>query len=134
MRRNYYTGKYALDKNEYLNAKYYALRYNKWKDEYEALSDTSRGLRYDQDRVQTSGDFDPVEANGTRMAELSKKIEIIEKTATETDPDLWQWILQGVTDEFATYKYLKMIKGIPCGKDMFYDRRRRFYYLLSQKI
>ena len=131
MRRNYYTGKYALDKNEYLNAKYYALRYNKWKDEYKALSDTSKGLRYDQDRVQTSGGFDPVEENGTRMAELSKKIGIIEKTATETDPELYQWILQGVTDEFATYKYLKTIKGIPCGKDMYYNRKRRFYFLLS---
>ena len=134
MRRNYYTGKYALGKNEFLNAKYYALRYNEWRDEYEALSDTSKGIRYDVDRVQTSGDFDAVEANGARMAELSKKIELIEGTAKEADEELAAWILQGVTNDYATYKYLSMVKGIPCGKDKFYLARRRFYYLLAGKI
>lgn len=134
MSRNFYTGKYALDKAEYLNAKYFALRYNKWKDEYEALSDTSRGLRYDQDRVQTSGDFDPVEANGTRMAELSKRMDIIEQTVRETDPELYRWILQGVTDEFATYTYLRMTKNMPCGDQKYYRLRKKFYYLLAQKL
>lgn len=134
MRRNFYTGKYALDKNEFLNAKYFALRYNKWRDEYEALSDTSKGIRYDVDRVQTSGDFDPVEANGSRMAELSKKIELIEQTAKEADEVLQQWILQGVTDEFATYRYLKTIKDIPCSRATYFRARRKYYYLLAQKI
>lgn len=134
MRRNYYTGKYALDKNEYLNAKYYALRYKKWRDEYEALEDQSKAIRYDKDKVQTSGDFDPVETAGIRRAELAEKIEKIEQTATETDAEMSQWILKGVTEEFATYQYLHNTLGMPCGKDMFYHRKRRFYFLLSQKI
>jgi uncharacterized glyoxalase superfamily metalloenzyme YdcJ len=134
MRRNYYTGKYPMTRNQLRHAKAHAYRYHEWRDEYEALEDTSRGIRYDQDRVETSGDFDPVESAGIRRAELSKKIEIIEQTAMEADKDLFQWILQGVTDEFASYKYLRMIKGIPCSYNTYYDKIHRFYYLLSQKI
>ena len=86
MRRNYYTGKYALDKNEFLNAKYYALRYNKWRDEYEALEDTGRGIRYDKEKVQTSGDYDPVQENGIRRAELAKKRAERNELFGENDP------------------------------------------------
>ena len=68
------------------------------------------------------------------MAELSKRMDIIEQTVRETDPELYQWILQGVTDEFATFKYLHETKGMPCGHRQYYERRRKFYYMLSQKI
>lgn len=132
-RRNYYTGRYALDKAEFLHAKYYALRYNKWRDEYEALADSSKGIRYDKDKIQ-SPDFDPVEYAGIRRAELAKKIEIIEQTAIETDGDLYQWILQSVTDEFATYNYLYRVKGLPCSRNTLSRKRIKYYYLLSQKI
>ena len=134
MRRNYYTGKYALDKTEFLHAKYYALRYRKWKDEYKALEDSSRAIRYDKDSVQSSGDFDPVEYAGIRRAELARKIDIIEQTAKETDETLFRWILQGVTDSFATFTYLHTIKSMPCSRNTYYNRRHKFYYLLSGKI
>lgn len=133
-RRNYYTGKYVLDKEEFLHAKYYALRYNKWKDEYNSLEDSSEAIRYDKDKVLTSGNYNQVEAAGIRRAELAKKIEIIEQTAEEADTQLSKWILQGVTQYFATYKYLSTVKNIPCGKDKYYNTRRKYYYLLSQKI
>lgn len=133
-RRNYYTGKYKLDKHELLSAIHYALRYNKWKDEYIALGDSSKAIQYDKDRVQTSGDYDPVSANGERRAELSKKIEIIEQTAIETDGDLYRWILQSVTDEFATYSYLSRVKRIPCSRNTLSRMRRKYFYLLAQKI
>ena len=134
MRRNYYTGKYALDKHEFLHAKYYALRYRKWKDEYEALADPSTGIRYDTDKVQTSGGYDSTAANGERRAELAKKIELIEKTVEETDNELAQWLVKGVTEEYATYNYLRNNLNMPCGDQKYYRMKRRFYYLLSQKI
>ena len=134
MRRNYYSGKYALDKHEYLHAKYFALRYNKWRDEYEALADPAAGIRYDKERVQTSGDYDSTAANGERRAELAKKIGLVEQTAMEADRELCQWIIKGVTEDFATYRYLKYTLNMPCGKDMYYNRKRKFYFLLAQKI
>lgn len=31
-----------------------------------------------------------------------------------------------------SYTYLKTVLGISCGKDMYYDRYRKFFYLLSE--
>ena len=47
---------------------------------------------------------------------------------------IYPWILEGVTTDYATYRYLRDSKKIPCGKKMYYERRRKFYYLMSKKI
>lgn len=62
--------------------------------------------------------------------EYAKQIKLIERIAVETDPYLHSYILKGVTEE-RSYTYLKTILGIPCGKDMYYDRYRRFFWLLN---
>lgn len=111
MRRNSYTGKYKLTKNEYLNAYYYALLYNTWKD-----------------RCNT-GSLDKAE-----IEKIKKKMELIEQTAIEADGDIYQYILKAVTNVGITYHYLKTVMDIPCGKDMYYDRRRKFYWLLAQRL
>ena len=69
-----------------------------------------------------------------RRMKLRERCELIEQTAIEADPDLYPYILEGVTAEYASYKYLRQVKEIPCGKNMYYDRRRKFYWLLSKKI
>lgn len=48
----------------------------------------------------------------------------------EADQVLYNYILKAVTEELS-YTYLKSKLKIPCGKDMYYDRYRRFFWLLS---
>ena len=76
---------------------------------------------------------DPTEQLASRRMELERNCQLIEQTAIESDPDIYQYILKAVTDENITYRYLNMVMGIPCGKKMYYDRRRKFYWLLNQK-
>lgn len=76
----------------------------------------------------------PTENLAIRRAILSEKIDLIEKTAYETDPDYAKYIVKGVTDENATFTYLKMIMGIPCSDFTYYERRRKFFWLLDKKI
>jgi len=85
-------------------------------------------------QVQTSGNFDPTEAAGIRHAELSAKVALVEGAAREaiSNPILRMWILYGVTNGI-TFDQLAA-KGIPCGKDMFYESRRAFYYQVAQRI
>ena len=129
-----YTGKYKLTKHEFYTAYHYALRYSEWKMEYNALADPSTAIRYDLDRVQTSGGVDTTELNGMRRALLREKIERVEQTAIEADAELYKYILMGVTNEDITYDVLACKLRIPCARNTYYDRRRRFYYLLAQKI
>lgn len=76
----------------------------------------------------------PTENSALRNAQLVDKVQLIEQTAIEAAPDIYQYIILAVTNEGYTFNYLKMMKGLPCGKDKFYDRRRKFFYLLSKKI
>ena len=46
------------------------------------------------------------------------------------DPYLYEYILQAVT-EGLSYTYLKTKLNMPCGKDMYYDRYRKFSWLLG---
>lgn len=56
---------------------------------------------------------------------------MVEQTAIEADADLAHYILKAVT-EGLSYSHLKARLEIPCGKDMYYDRYRRFFWLLSK--
>lgn len=69
-----------------------------------------------------------------KRVELEQKCKTIEQTAIDTDAELYQWILEGVTSDYATYRYLRDAKGMPCCKNIYYEQRRRFYWLLSKKI
>lgn len=129
-----YKGKYKLDKHEFYMAYHYALLYQEWLAEYNALADPSTGLRYDKDHVQTSGGVDTTEANGMRRAELRGKMEVIEETVQAVDPTLYTWLLLGVTTEGITFNYLRTSKRMPCGKNEYYAKRRQFYFILANRI
>ena len=133
-RKNSYTGKYRMSKAQYLSAKYYALRYNEWINEYRAICDTSGGISYSDMPKGSLNTESPVERAAIRAEEVYDKIRMIEKTAFEASPELSDYIMMAVTNTDITYHQLKILKNIPCGKNMFYNARRRFYWLLYQKI
>ena len=125
--------KYDISKHRFLELYHFCMQYNEWKDE----------LKYKKDTVQSAGvtgtptshnNGDATAKLATRRAELERKCKLIEQTAIEADPDIYQYIIKGVTNDYASYKYLRHVMEIPCGKDMYYDRRRKFYWLLSKKI
>ncbi|MDY4080120.1 MAG: hypothetical protein SOY97_00665, partial [Candidatus Metalachnospira sp.] len=67
-------------------------------------------------------------------AELNRKCELVEQTAIEAAPEFYNYLLKAVTNEGITFNYLKSVMDIPCGRDMYYDRRRKFYWLMSKKL
>ncbi|MCI6637372.1 MAG: hypothetical protein MSH32_03610 [Lachnospiraceae bacterium] len=130
-----WNGQYTLTKHEFYTAYHYALQYSDWVKEYEDVTDGSKAITYDSDRVQTSPNPDGVENAAIRSSELHDKIRTVEDTVKAAAPELYPWLLTAVTTEGVTYKYLAgMEKPIPCGKDYYYLRRRRFYYMLSHKL
>ncbi len=137
-RRDFYTGKYALSKAEYRSAYYYALRYTEMCQELEAITDTVRAITYDGDLVQSSGAGRPTEQLAIRRSDLSKSIQKIEQSAKEAIDDeetpIYKMLLFAVTTDGVTFNYLKGRMEIPCSRNYFYERRRRFYWLLAQKI
>lgn len=124
--------KYWLSRQRYLSLYYFCLQYHEWKDEYATL-DGKKAINLDG-MPHGSSSGSPTEALGIRRAELSNMIKVVEETAHETDPMLEKYILRGVTDESVTFTYLQMMMDMPCSRNTYYQRKRRFYWLLSKKI
>ena len=133
--------KYYMPKEEFLTALHYALRYASLCEQYQALNDTSKGIRYDLDKVQTSPTGDEVEKLAIRRTEVKDKIDKINRAIVlaEDNEILRAYLKKGVCYGL-TYKQLQHIedthgnKGIPCGKDLYYEHRRRFYWELAKMI
>jgi hypothetical protein len=123
--------KYWIDKHRHYELKHFCLQYPMWKKAYAAFSDPSIPLSTIE-RVPTSNlPGDPTAKRATMKAYYAEKIRLIEKAAKEADTYLHDYILKAVTEELS-YTYLKTKLGIPCGKDMYYDRYRRFFWLLNE--
>jgi hypothetical protein len=112
---------------------HHCLQYNEWKDELKYKCDTLNSVQItDMPIYHTNSDM--TQSLAMRRTFLTEKCNVIEETAKEADEILYKYILKAVTNKGITYAYLKTVMDIPCGKDMYYDRRRKFYWLLSKKI
>lgn len=123
--------KYYIDKHRHYELKHFCLQYPNWKQTYLALDEPYISLS-SVDRMP-SGNL-PGDPTGTRAiakAQLYERIEMIERVAKEADNCLWQYILRAVTENLS-FTYLKTTLDIPCGKDLYYDRYRKFFWLLNK--
>lgn len=123
--------KYWIDKHRYYELKHFCLQYASWKKTHAAINDlciSSSTI----DRVSSNNFHSDLTAKyAIRKAYYSNKIKMVEQAAMEADADLYKYILKAVT-EGLSYNYLKTKLEIPCGRDLYYDRYRRFFWLLSE--
>lgn len=123
--------KYWIDKHRHYELKHFCLQYPEWKRAYAESSEASLPSAVGE-RIPTSNlPGDPTARRAMSRAYYSERIKMIEKAAIEADNALCDYILKAVTEELS-YTYLKSKLKIPCGKDMYYDRYRRFFWLLNQ--
>lgn len=122
--------RYWIPKYRHYELKYFCLQYNEWKKLYSEIS-MLRTAKYN-DSVRTKQIIDPT----LRIVEMrqlySSRINLIEETAEKTDTDLSVYILKGIT-EGLSYDSLRLRFNIPCSKDTYYDRYRRFFWILDKR-
>lgn len=123
--------KYYIDKHRHYELKHFCLQYPEWKKAYAEFSDISMPLSMIDSMPTSNLPGDPTAKRAIAKAHYIEKIKLIEKIAMEADVYLYKYILKAVTENLS-YTYLKSRLGIPCGRDMYYDRYRRFFWLLSE--
>lgn len=124
--------KYWIDKHRHYELKHFCLQYPIWKKTYAALDELSIATsRNDIVSYSSIAPSDTTAKCAIRKAHYSERIQLVEKAALEADEDLWVYILKAVTEGYS-YTYLKTKLNIPCGKDLYYDRYRRFFWLLHK--
>lgn len=123
--------KYWIDKHRHYELKHFCLQYPNWKKAYAEFNDTSIPLSM-MERISTSNiPGDPTAKRALMKAHYAERIELIERTAKQADRYLHKYILKAVTEELS-YTYLKHKLEIPCSRDMYYDRYRKFFWLLNE--
>ena len=122
--------KYWVSKNRFYELKYFCLQYPFWKKQYEEV-DGMYGRAIDSVYSKLHTPSDPTSKTVEMRSMYFDRMEAIEQAAIEADPYLASYILKAVT-EGLSYNYLKTKLEIPCGRDMYYDRYRRFFWLLDQ--
>lgn len=120
--------KWHISKHRYYELKHFCLQYPEWKKAY------SEAIKYPQSmkivKTETTEWVDPVFNSVETMDIYRRKIALVENAALKTDEQLGRYILLAVTKGYS-FTTMKMIYEIPCGKDMYYDRYRKFFYILS---
>lgn len=122
--------KYWIDKNRHYELKHFCLQYPEWKRAYNSSPDISLSTTEAISRTNRHSDLTAKQA--MRKTYYLERIKLIEKVAKEADSELHSYILKAVTEELS-YTYLKTQTEIPCGRDMYYDRYRRFFWLLDKE-
>jgi hypothetical protein len=122
--------KYWIDKHRHYELKHFCLQYPEWKRTYAEFNNSNIPLSTIE-RVPTSNiPGDPTAKRALLKTYYKDRIKMIEKAALEADAYLHNYILKAVTENLS-YTYLKTKLDIPCGRDMYYDRYRRFFWILS---
>lgn len=122
--------KYWIERQRYYELKHFCLQYPQWKKAYMALDGYSRTVDKlstpEKHKIPGNPTADCVEARAFYL----DRMQLLERTATNTDEYLASYILKGVT-EGVSYDYLNTRLNIPCSKDTYYDRYRKFFWLLD---
>lgn len=122
--------KYHISKHRHYELKHFCLQYPDWKKEYNSLDSlVPTTTKYGHVRT-SSTPSDPTVNNVIKREKCLSRIKLIEKVAMDTDEYLYEYILKAVT-EGLSYTYLKNTLKIPCGKDTYYNRYRKFFWLLN---
>lgn len=120
-------GKWYISKHRYYELKHFCLQYDEWKDALNAITP----IRSHPVDISIGGDYtgDKTADIALKRAFIRSSMEKVEQAAIGADPDIYIYILKCVTKGMS---YDKLVaEGIPCSRDYFYDRYRKFFWILD---
>ena len=123
--------KYYIDKHRHYELKHFCLQYPSWKKAYKEVEKSCVSAAALERESSTNIPSDITAKYAMKKVYYADRIQLIEETAKKADEFLYTYILKAVTEELS-YTYLKSKMNIPCGRDMYYDRYRKFFWLLSE--
>lgn len=123
--------KYWIDRHRYYELKHFCLQYKTWKMMYAGLEGFSKKPSEDDIFTRSNIHGDPTAKCAISKQFYSTRIDMVENAAKEADPELGDYIFLTVT-EGISYEHLKARYNIPCSKDTYYDRYRKFFWILDR--
>lgn len=122
---------YYIPKHRYYELRHFCRQYVNWKLVYKSYT-SGRSKSYIQEGRQLSIFDDPV-ADAASIRERAKRnVEIIEQSAHKTDPVIGEFVLLAAV-EGLSYEQVNARITVPCGKNLFYQYYRKFFWILDKE-
>lgn len=118
---------YYLSKHRTLELKHFCMQYEEWRKERAKISVLQS---YEYGKIPGKKISDKTGNLAVRAATLDGYMGAVVSCCKEADSYIWSWLLEGVT-EGVGYEILRA-RGLPCGKDYYYERYRKFFWLLDK--
>jgi hypothetical protein len=125
--------KYYISRERYRELVHFCRQYPEWKRAYQRLETITNPYGGAVNRIEKGYDHsDPTAKIGEQKAYYSKRMDLVRNTALTADPEIGEYIFKAVT-EGRSFSYLATTLKMPCGKSMYYDRYRKFFWMLSKE-
>lgn len=120
--------KYYLNKHRMYELKHFCLQYPYWVTAYKHLSLGFSPCGMIRILPDDGTHSDKTAEVAALMAEFDRKMRMVRESAREADPELDTFIFRSVTEGIS---YDKL--DPPCCREVFYDKYRKFFVILSKK-
>lgn len=102
---------------------YFCLQYNGWRKKLNHYK-----------LLKSHGEWsDPTGNEAVERAALERNMRIIENACKIASDDEWFLLLNGITDPDSNWYNYKLVKGLKCGRDKYYELKHQVYFLVAQK-
>ena len=123
--------KYYISKHRYYELLHFCRQYDEYQLEKTRLLDTYvRPSLKPSPYAVPNGDH--TEKWAMKLADVDDKIQMIEECAIQADEELSSYILMAVSGGIG-YDIINARYGVPCSRNTFYDRYRKFFWLLDKR-
>ena len=122
--------KWHISRERYYELKHFCLQYPEWKKKLAELNYST----YPQQLCFIGSDghlCNPTEKRIIEREIYISNIEKVDKALNDADSDLSFYLLQAICYG-KSFTYLQTAMRIPCCRDVFYDRYRKFFWLLDK--
>lgn len=122
---------YWISKHRYYELKHFCLQYPEWKQRIKELrSVSSSSLIFPKSQMTFD---DETFEKFHEIFSLEQKMKKVDQTIADLEPWIQNYIFIAVTED-RSFTYLKTVLGIPCERDAYYERYRRFYWILGTRF
>lgn len=122
--------KYYIDKHRYYELKHFCLQYPLWEKQYNELMNITK-ISDLKKSSRTNKITDYTAETVEKRLYYRERMDVVNKATQDADTELASYIFKAVTQGLS-YEALRLQMNMPCSRDIYYDRYRRFFYLLSK--
>lgn len=120
---------YRLERNRYLELKYFCFQYEDFKKELHSLLYLKE---VKSSEIKSANTSDPTADLAMKRSELTRKCEMIEQSAIEAAPFFYDKLLEGITKNIS-YDALRASGELFVSQREYYICYRRFFKILDGK-